>query len=252
MALTVKAVADLAGVSIRTLHHYDDIGLLKPADTSASGYRLYNQRDLERLQQILFFRELGFSLGEIRTIIDSPGFDRRQALLEHRSLLQERRERIERLIRTVDRTLESMEREMTMNKEEMKKLFDGFDHTQYEEEARQRWGGSREYEESARRTKGYKKADWEAIKAESGEIYQAIANLMDRGPEDAEVQQWVGRWHEHINKWFYNCSLQVFRGLGEMYVQDERFTKNIDKIKPGLAPFLRDAMRVYCDRHEGK
>jgi len=252
MGLTVKAVADLAGISIRTLHHYDDIGLLKPADTSASGYRLYSQQDLERLQQILFFRELGFSLQEIGAIISDPGFDRHQALLGHRALLRERQERLERLIRTVDRTLESMEREMTMNQEEMKELFDGFDHSQYEDEARQRWGGSKEYEESAKRTKRYTKADWTAIKEESGKIYQALAGLMDRSPEDAEVQKWIGRWHEHINKWFYTCSLEVFRGLGEMYVQDERFTKNIDKTKPGLAIFLRDGMRVYCDRCEGK
>jgi len=254
MALTVKAVADLAGISVRTLHHYDEIGLLRPASQSAAGYRLYSREDLERLQQILFFRELGFSLKEIGEIIDSPGFDRRQALLAHREALQQRKARIERLIATVDRTLESMEREdaAPMTRDEMKELFDGFDATEYEDEARQRWGGTREFEESMERTRRYTKADWQRIRAEAGEIYGNIARLMDRNPGDAEVQEWVGRWHEHINKWYYACSLKVFRGLGEMYVQDERFTKNIDKTRPGLAAFLRDAMRIYCDRREGK
>ncbi|MEW8977794.1 MAG: MerR family transcriptional regulator [Symbiobacterium sp.] len=252
MALTVKAVADLAGVSVRTLHHYDEIGLLKPAGQSASGYRLYSQQDVERLQQILFFRELGFSLREIKQIIDSPDFDRQQALLAHREALQQRKARLERLIRTVDRTLANMDREdRPMTRDEMKALFDGFDPTEYEEEARQRWGGP-EFEESLKRTRRYTRADWQRISAESSEIYGNIARLMDRDPGDEEVQQWVARWHEHINKWYYTCSLEVFRGLGEMYVEDERFTKNIDKTKPGLARFLRDAMRVYCDRREGK
>lgn len=253
MTLTVKAVADLAGISVRTLHHYDEIGLLKPAGQSAAGYRLYSQEDLERLQQILFFRELGFGLKEIGAIIDSPGFDRRQALLAHREALLQRKARIERLIETVDRTLKAMEREdAPMTQDEMKELFDGFDPTEYEDEARQRWGGSREFQESIARTRRYPKADWLKIQNEAGEIYSAIASLMDRDPGDAEVQEWVGRWHEHISKWYYDCSLEIFRGLGEMYVQDERFTKNIDKTKPGLAAFLSEAMRIYCDRREGK
>lgn len=254
MALTVKAVADLADISVRTLHHYDEIGLLRPAGQSAAGYRLYSREDLERLQQILFFRELGFSLKEIGAIIDSPDFDRRQALLAHREALLQRKARIERLIATVDRTLDTMDREDApmLTREEMKELFDGFDPSEYEEEARQRWGGSREFEESTRRTRKYTKADWQKITAEAGEIYGNIARRMDRDPGDAEVQMWVGRWHEHINKWYYTCSLEVFRGLGEMYVQDERFTRNIDKIRPGLAAYLRDAMRIYCDQRGGK
>lgn len=250
MAYTVKAVAEMAGISIRTLHHYDQIGLLQPASVSQSGYRLYADADLERLQQILFFRELGFGLQEIRTIMDDPGFDRRKALLEHRALLTERQERLSRLIQTVDRTLDRMEGERTMNKDEMKALFDGFDHSQYEEEARQRWGGSRAYQESEERTRRYKKADWEAIKADAGEIYANLAARMDRDPADPEVQQWIGRWHQHINKFFYTCPPEVFRGLGELYVQDERFTANIDKVKPGLAAFMKGAMAIYADRLE--
>lgn len=249
MAYTVKAVADLAGISIRTLHHYDEIGLLKPAGSSASGYRLYSEADLEQLQQVLFFRELGFGLQEIREIITSPGFDRKQALLEHRQLLQERQDRLGRLIQSVDRTLAAMERGTVMSKEDM---FDGFDHSKYEEEARQRWGQSKEYQESAARAKKYTKADWDAIKAEGGEIYSGLASVMGRDPADAEVQEWVRRHHQQINDRFYTCSMEVYRGLADMYVADERFTANIDKYRPGLAAFMKAAMHVYADRLEGK
>src|SRR5688572_26308475 len=138
MAYTVKAVADIAGVSVRTLHHYDEIGLLKPAAHSAAGYRLYAERDLERLQQILFFKELGFDLREIKRVLSDPTFDRRRALTEHRALLLERQERLRRLIASVDRTLKAIKKGGDMNAQ----MFDGFDAAQYEDEARQRWGKS--------------------------------------------------------------------------------------------------------------
>lgn len=245
MAHTVKAVADLAGVSVRTLHHYDEIGLLKPGQVSASGYRLYDEADLERLQQVLFFKELGFGLSEIKAIIDSPGFDRRQALLEHRRLLEERRERINRLIGSVDRTLEAMERGTRMDE---KQLFEGFDQSQYEEEARQRWGHTDAYKESQRRVKGYTKADWAAIQQESGEIYQGLAALMDRDPGDPEVQALVARHHRQINDRFYTCGPEIYRGLAEMYVADERFTAFYEQIRPGMAQFLSRAMLIYAEQ----
>ncbi len=249
MAHTVKAVSDLAGISIRTLHHYDEIGLLKVAQKSASGYRLYTEGDLERLQQILFFRELGFGLHEIKVIIDSPGFDRRQALLDHRQLLLERQEHIERLIRSIDRTLDAMERGMKMDEKEM---FDGFDQSRYEEEVRQRWGKTKAYEESVERTKQYTKADWDAIQKEISQIQQGLASLMDRSPSDPEAQEWIHRHHQQINDRFYTCPPEMYRGLGDMYVYDERFTANYEKIKPGLAQFIRAAMHAYCDKLEGK
>jgi DNA-binding transcriptional MerR regulator len=245
MAFTVKAVSGLAGISIRTLHHYDEIGLLKPTQKSASGYRLYTEWDLERLQQILFFRELGFSLREIAAIIDRPGFDRRQALLAHRQLLAERQERLRRLIRSVDRTLEAMERSIPMDEREM---FDGFDQAKYEEEARQRWGRTRAFEESVERTKKYTKAEWAAIQQESEQIEQGLAALMDRDPADPEVQEWIRRHHQQLNDRFYTCPPEMYRGLGDLYVQDERFTAHYDKLKPGLARFMQAAMHAYCDR----
>lgn len=252
MAYTVKAVSDMAGISIRTLHYYDQIGLLHPAEISPAGYRLYADADLVRLQQILFFRELGFGLSEIRQILDSPDFDPCRALQEHRRALLEQQRRLERLINTVDRTLERLERKEKMMTEEMKELFDGFDPSKYGEETRQRWGGSPEFAESQKRTGTYTRADWKAIQQEAAEIYQNLAARMAQQPGAPEVQTWIGRWHQHITKWFYPCSPEVFRGLGDLYVQDERFTQNIDKTRPGLAAFMKEAMAIYADRLEAE
>jgi DNA-binding transcriptional MerR regulator len=249
LTYTVKAVSEIAGVSVRTLHHYDHIGLLRPAQRGFSGYRLYTEEDLERLQQVLFFRELGFGLHEIKEIIDRPDFDRRKALLKHKELLLERRERLTRLVQLVDRTLEAMEEGVEMDEREM---FEGFDQERLEEEARQRWGGTEEFEESIRRTRSYTKVDWAAIQEEGKEVLQGIASLTDRAPSDPEVQQWIGRHHKHINDRFYRCSLKVYRGLGDLYVEDERFKAFFERIKPGMAWFMRDAMHAYCDRLEGE
>ena len=244
MAFTVKVVSKLAGVSVRTLHHYDEIGLLKPAGHSAAGYRLYAEKDLQRLQQVLFFKELGFDLKEIRKILSDPKFDRRRALVEHRKHLLERQERVRRLIKSVDRTLNAIEKGKPMNAQ----MFDGFDAAQYEQEARERWGGTPEFEESQRRTKGYGKADWDAIHREGREIIEGVVAAMDRGPADPEVQKWIGRHHRQINDRFYACSAGVYRGLGDLYIDDPRFTAYFDQFRPHLARFMRDAMRVYCDR----
>lgn len=192
---------------------------------------------------------MGFSLREIKEIIDRPGFDRRQALLDHRRLLLAQHERLARLIRLADRTLNAMERGFPMNAREM---FNGFDPSEYEEEARRRWGGTKEYQESVERTRRYTEEDWGAIHQEAGAIYEGLAALMDRSPSDPEVQKLIRRHHQHINDRFYACSLEVYRGLGDRYAQDERFAAFFDKIRPGLARFMRAAMHAYCDRLEGR
>lgn len=252
MSHTVKSVAEAAGISVRTLHHYDEIGLLKPATTTAAGYRQYTEADLERLQQILFFRELGFPLAEIREILDSPTFDRRQALLSHRDLLLEKQKRLDTLIRSVDRSIESIERGTPMESNE---LFEGFDEAQqakYREEAAARWGREN-VDESYRRTSKYTKDDWARLQQEMQAIGTEMASGMDHGdPGAPEVQAAVARWHAFINEKFYDCTLEIFRGLGDLYVDDARFTATYEKMRPGLAPFLRQAMHVYCDRQEEK
>ena len=249
MAYTVKAVAEMVGVSVRALHHYDHIGLLRPASVSPAGYRLYSDADLERLQQIMFFRELDFPLAEIRQIIAGPGFDRRQALVEHRRLLRQRRRRLDDLLRSVDRTIMAMDAGTPMEASEMFKGFDEKQQEEYAREARQRWG-DKNVDESERRVAGYTKADWEDVQRESGEIVNGMAALMERDPSDPEVQALVERWFRLINHRFYDCSLEIFRGLGDLYVDDARFTAFYDKVRPGLAAFTRAAMHAYCDKAE--
>ncbi len=247
MGHTVKAVAQLAGVTIRTLHHYDAIGLVRPGERTESGYRVYGRRDLERLQQVLFFKELGFGLAEIKEILERPDFDRRQALLDHRELLTHRKDRIERLIKAVEQTLESME-EGTMLEESV--WFDGFDHSRYEEEARQRWGHTDAYRESRERTAAYTEADWSGVAAEQTGILKEIAALADRRPDDPDVLQTIGRMHSLISERFYACSVEMFRGIGELAVTDSRFTATYEKLRPGLAAFYASAVRAYCDRSQ--
>jgi DNA-binding transcriptional MerR regulator len=250
MPYKVKEVAGLAGISVRSLHHYDHIGLLKPETVAPSGYRFYSERDFQKLQQILFSKEIGFSLEEIREIMDRPDFDRGRALRAHKELLTEKKRRLEEIIWTVDRTLSSMEGGCGMAKKEM---FEAFDMTEiekhqaeYAEEVRRTYDPAA-VAECDRKTARYSKDDWQAIMAKSSGIYQRIAAAMERGPADAEVQAVVAEWREHITKNFYHCTPEIFRGLGDLYVDDHRFTENIDKIGPGLAAFLREAMHIYCD-----
>lgn len=252
MPYKVKEVADMVGISVRTLHHYDHIGLLKPESLNPAGYRLYTDRDLEKLQQILFFKELGFSLEETGKIINSPGFDRQKALKTHKELLQKKRARLDELIESVEKTIQSIEGGITMNKKDMFKAFDMSEiekhQEKYAEETRQKYGKSDAYKESQEKTSKYSKDDWAAVMSRGQVIFEKIAAHMDKAPDAPEVQEAVAEWRQHITQSFYNCTPEIFRGLGEMYVADERFTTNIDQTKAGLAAFLSKAIRVYCDR----
>jgi DNA-binding transcriptional MerR regulator len=249
MAYTVKRVSEMAGVSIRALHHYDAIGLLRPAGATEAGYRLYSEEDVRRLQQILFYRELELKLKEIGVILDGPGFDPGEALRNHRKVLRARRARLSALIQTIDRTLESLDRGTHM---EDKDLFDGFDPAKYEDEARQRWGDTLAWKESQKRTKGYTREDWTAIRKENTGIVQAIAARMGKGPSDPQVQKLVKRYHDHINNRYYTCTVEIFRGLADNNVDDPRFTATWEKIKPGMARFMQSAMIEYCNAQQRK
>lgn len=247
----IKEVSNLAGVTVRTLHHYDAINLLKPCYISDSGYRFYGNEELEKLQQILFFRELDFSLDKIKDILNSPDFDKAHCLGIHRQLLIEKRQRLDNIIASLDKTLISLEGGTEMSKKEMFKPFEMKDieehKARYAKETEERYGNSDAYKESQKKTSKYGKADWENIMSEAGEIYSSLAKLMDRDPSDKDVQILVEQWRNHITKNFYNCTPEIFRGLALMYTADERFTENIDKYGEGLAQFLSDAMIIYCD-----
>jgi DNA-binding transcriptional MerR regulator len=243
MAFTVGELSRLTGVTVRALHHYDEIGLVRPSQRSAAGYRIYNDGDVLRLQQVLVFRELGVPLDAIGTAIDEAS-DRAALLRKHRRELAEKRTRIDAMLAAVDAALGALEKGQTMQPVDVKKMFDGFNPEDYEEEARQRWGHTEAYKESARRTKQYGKPEWEAIRRESEAIYARLAELMQQGAAAADpaVQAAVEDHRMHLERWFYPCSKQMHHGLGEMYVADARFTANLDKVAPGFARFLRDAI----------
>jgi DNA-binding transcriptional MerR regulator len=246
---TVRQLAKLAGVSVRTLHHYDQIKLLKPSARTDAGYRLYGDADALRLQQILFYRELDFPLAEIQVILDRPGFDQIEALRDHRRMLTERAERLARLLRTVDRTIAKLTGEDTMPLTD-EDIYEGFSPEEraklkgYEAEAADRWGELAA--ESGRRVRQMTKAQWQAIQQEGGAVTQRMAELMGQPVGDADVQAAIARQHAWIEN-FYPCPAEIFRGLGQMYVDDPRFAANYEKMKPGLAVFMRDAMIYYAD-----
>ncbi len=246
MDYTVKEVADIASISIRSLHHYHQIGLLEPDGATPAGYRLYSDADLERLQQILFFKELGFALAEIRAILDNPEYDRADGLRTHERLLKKKRQHLDKLLTLVDKALRSSERNQNMGADEM---FEGFDEArleEYKQEVREKYD-PKIVAESERRTDSYSNEDWATIKAESNAINSHIASLIDRGPSDPEAQEAIERFYRHINDRFYPCTPQMFSGLGEMYVQDPRFTAFYENIKPGMAEFMREAMRIFSE-----
>lgn len=241
----ITAAARLAGVSVRTLHHYDEIGLLVPKLRSAAGYRLYDRGDLLRLQQILIGRELGLSLQEIGRALDDPGFDLGEALRSQRRQLQGRAERTAAMLRSVDAALAILDAERGSNVD-MKAVFDGFDPSRYEEEARRRWGETDAYKESARRTSRYTETDWKRLEVEQNRIYGDAAAAMNAGtlPEDPAAMSVAERHRLLIDRWFYPCSKAMHRGLADMYEADTRFARNIDRHGQGLTPFLAAAIRA--------
>lgn len=252
MSYKIKEVADMVGISIRTLHHYDNISLVRPEAITESGYRLYSDKDLERLQQVLFFKELDFNLHEIKEILNNPNFDRKHALLAQKDLLYKKMYRLKAIVSTLDKTLASIEGGIEMSKNDMFKAFDIADieksQKEYAEEARNKYGNSEAYKESEKKASRYTKDDWARIITRGNEIYAKIASLMEQGATDPAVQEAIGEWRQHITDNFYNCTLDIFKGLGDLYVDDERFTKSINRVHPGLAQFLKEAIHYYCDR----
>ena len=243
MRHSIGSLSKLSGVSIRALRHYDQIGLLQPSEVAGSGYRYYDDAAVERLWQIMFFRELDFPLEEIKEILSSPAFDRSRALTEHRNLLVQKRARLDRLIELVSN---AMKGETTME-------FKPFDNSefesqrdQYAEEAKTRWGNTEAYRESAKRAAKWTDADKERLQKESGEIFAGFASLVGTDPADARVQALVSRWKAFISESYYNCTDDILAGLGQMYIADERFKENIDKFGAGTAQLMSDAIAVYC------
>jgi MerR family transcriptional regulator, thiopeptide resistance regulator len=250
MSLTVGAVARMAGVTVRTLHHYDEIGLLTPSGRSNAGYRRYADEDLERLQRILFYRELGFGLDQIKTVMTDGTADASAHLRRQHAMLLERIGRLQRMASAVEKAMEARTMGINLTPEERLEVFGDFDPHEHEAEVEERWGDTDAYRESARRTASYTKADWQRMKAEAAGPMNRLVAAMDAGsPADAaEAMDAADAHRQHISRWFYDCSYEVHVGLAEMYVADARFTATYEKVAPGLARYLHDAIKANAAR----
>ena len=247
---TVGAVARLAGVTVRTLHHYDEIGLLSPSDRSEAGYRRYDDADLDRLQRILFYRELGFGLDDIRTVMTDGGADASAHLRRQHAMLLDRIRRLERMAAAVEKALEARTMGINLTPEERFEVFGDFDPDRHAAEVEERWGDTDAYRESQRRTARYSKADWERMKAESTEpVNRLVAAMRSGQPADStEAMDAAEQHRRHISDWFYECTTEIHVGLAEMYLADPRFTATYEKIAPGLARYLHDAIKANAAR----
>ncbi len=249
---TVGGAAELAGVTVRTLHHYDRVRLLVPAERSEGGYRRYSQADLERLHRILSYRELGLSLRDIAALLDDPGTDSVSHLRRQERLLCERIARLEQMLVAVRTTTEAHQMGIELTPEERFELFGAFDPAEHAAEAEQRWGGSEAYEQSRRRTASYSKADWRRMMAEQERVSAELAAALEAGePADRErAMDGAEAARALIDRWFYDCSPEMHRRLGEMYVADPRFAKHYEERAEGLARYVRDAIHANADRIE--
>ncbi|MGW7026276.1 MerR family transcriptional regulator [Streptomyces xanthophaeus] len=250
MSYSVGQVAGFAGTTVRALHHYDEIGLLSPSGRSHAGHRRYDDADLDRLQRILFYRELGFPLEEVAALLDDPGTDPQEHLRRQHALLSDRIARLQQMAEAVEHAMEANKMGINLTPEERFEVFGDHDPEQYAQEAEERWGGTAQYAESQRRAASYTKDDWKRIQDEADGINRRLVALMEAG-ESAESEAAMDLAEEHrgwISGNHYACSYEMHTCLGEMYVADERFTAHYDALRPGLAAFLRDAITANAVR----
>ena len=247
---TVKQVAKLSGVSVRTLHHYDDIGLLKPDSVGANGYRYYGKDELLRLQQILFHRELGFPLDEIRQVLDAPDFDRAAALKAHKARLEAERKRYRRLVKTIDMTLAELEGERQMDDKDLYKGFMPEKQAEYEAWIGERYGKDK-VEASKARMKGWQAADFQALQADFEKLEAGMAKALTDGlPADSAAVQAIMRgWATWIGRtWGRTPTGEAFAGLGQLYQSHPDFRARYDGRAAGLTDYLAEAMRIFGER----
>lgn len=240
MKMQIKEFAEFTGVSVRTLHYYDEIGLLEPAYVEENtGYRYYDEASLLRMQEILFYRELDFSLKSIGEILSSPDYEKDKALSEQKKLLLLKKQRLERLISAIDGAMKG---------ENVMKAFDNSEFEKHKAEVKEKWGNTDAYKEHTEKTKHYSKDKWNNLIEEMNDILADFAVCMKNGEksDSAESQKLVKILQNHITENYYLCTNEILAGLGQMYVADERFKNNIDKHAEGTAAFISEAIEIYC------
>jgi len=247
---TVGELARMSHVSVRTLHHYDGIGLLTASSRSPAGYRLYSAADLRRLRQILFYRELEFGLDEIAEMLAAPDAGADDQLRRQHRLLRQRQARTQALLAALEKEMEARKMGISLTPEEQFEIFGSSKLGEYAAEAEQRWGDTDAWQESARRSAAYTKDDWIAIKAEADRSIAGFAAAMRAGePPAGTVAMDLAEAHrQHISRWFYDCGYPQHRGLAELYTSDPRYTASYDEIEPGFSPYVHDAIMANADR----
>lgn len=244
MSHSVGAVARIAGVTVRTLRHYDEIGLLSPGSRTDAGYRRYGDADLDRLQRILFYRELGFGLEQIKTVMTDGYADAVAHLRRQHGLLLDRIGRLQRMAVAVEKAMEARQMGISLTPEERFEVFGEVDPDEHAAEADERWGTTDAYAESKRRVASYTKADWLRMKAEGRAVNERLVTAMRGGlaATSPEAMEAAEAHRQQISHWFYDCSLEMHTGLAQMYVADPRFTATYEHVAPGLAQYLHDAI----------
>jgi DNA-binding transcriptional MerR regulator len=248
--MNVGEVAALAGVTVRALHHYDRIGLLSPSGRTPSGYRQYAPADLDRLHQVLLYRELGFPLEEVATLLDDPSADPAAHLRRQHRLLRDRLERTSAMVAAVEKEMEARAMGISLTPQERFEVFGEHDPAQYAAEVEQRWGETAAYAQSKPKTAAYSKDDWLRIKAEEADVERRFAEALRSGvpagsPQAMDVAE---EDRQQIARNFYDCPPSMHAGLGRMYVEDERFTAHYEEIAPGLAQYVSTAVQANAAR----
>lgn len=249
MEYTVQKLGELAGISTRTLRYYDEIGILKPARINSSGYRIYGQAEVDRLQQILFYRELGISLDSIKNIITAPSFDGANALKEHREKLLEKREQLDLLIANVDKTIAVTEGRIKMSNKEK---FEGFkqkmiddNEKKYGKEIREKYGNDT-IDKSNAKLKNMTQEQYEAVTKLEQQVKETLAQAFATGDPASDIAQKAADLHKQWLIFYWSSySKEAHAGIAQMYVDDDRFRAYYDEKQPGAAEFLRDAIRIY-------
>ena len=242
MKMQIKEFAEVSGVSVRTLHYYDEIDLLKPAFVDdRTGYRYYDENSLLRMQEILFYRELDFSLKSISEILSSPDYNKKKAISEQKNLLILKKERLERLISAIEKAEKG---EIVM------KVFDNSEFDKYKEEVKEKWGNTDAFKEYSEKMKNYSKDKQSSLTDEMNNLFGEFSACMKNSlkPDSENVQNLVKRLQNHISDNYYHCTPDILASLGQMYVYDERFRENIDKNGDGTAEFVSAAITAYCKK----